>query len=321
MYQSCTDKETYITRIDRLKRENLEEISRAHDHLDRRNFIKAMKGGQFHEAGKLATKHLRWLMGEGKKKRFAQLRAKLGPAKKKGTEKPAPNYFSEEAIAVYTVIFGDYDDLLEPRCCPDNCRFFMIGDRTRIPENSVWEYFELPEEIQTRISGMNNTEKNRFLKMMPHLLFPDFNYSVYLDGNIRMVTDPTEFINRMPESGFSAHRHVSRDCVYEEARAVIELKKAPKEKIEELVQFLRREKMPAHYGLPECPVLVRRHRQPECVRLMEEWWKLFERFPYRDQLLLPLVLFENGIRTEEIARLGKNVRHCTSFRRYTHPEK
>ncbi len=319
MYQSCTDKEAYIARIDCLKRENLKEISEAHDHLDRRNFIKALKNGQLHEAGKLASKHLRWLMGEGKKKRMSQLRAKLGPAKK--VTKPAPNYFSEEAIAVYTVIFGDYDDLLEPMCCPDNCRFFLIGDRTRIPENSIWKRFELSEEIRTRIGGMNNTEKNRFLKMMPHLLFPDFNYSVYLDGNIRMVTDPTEFINRMPARGLSAHRHVSRDCVYEEAKAVIEQKRAPREQVEEIVRFLRQEKMPAHYGLAECPVLVRRHCRPECVKLMEEWWELFERFPYRDQLLLPLVLFKNGIETEEITRLGKNVRRSASFRRYTHPEK
>ncbi len=302
MLRSYVDKQAYTDQINRLKQENLEEISRDPKY---KKLIRLLKTGQFDAI-------------------WARLREMIWGLKKRNSdgiierECVNPDYFSDEKIAVYTVVFGDYDALYEPKCCPDNCSFFLISDCGSIPPESSWKRLVLPEEIRAQMRGMNNIEKNRFLKMMPHLLFPDFNYSVYLDGNVQMVTDPTEFINRMPPWGMSSHLHVSRTCVYEEAKAILLQKKAAKEDMEDVVAYLEQERMPKNYGLLECPVLVRRHNQPECKKLMEEWWELFERFPFRDQMLLPLVLYRNGIGVEEVAWLGTNVRHSPSFRQYTH---
>lgn len=278
MYQSYGHKTAYTARIDRLKKRNMKEIS-----------------------GRFGYRRLLRLLRTGS---FGSVRR--------------PDYFSDEAIAVYTVIFGNYDHLYEPVTCPDNCSFFCISDRVLPRKGSAWKPYELSEELLARMRGMNDTEKNRFLKMMPHLLFPDHKYSVYLDGNIQLVTDPTEFINHMPACGVSAHRHVSRNCVYEEAEAVLAQDKAPKEGMEKLLAYLRAAEMPEEFGLLECPVLVRCHDQPVCRRLMEEWWELFEQFPYRDQMLLPLVLYRNGMTPDEIDWLGDNVRQSPSFRRYAH---
>jgi len=325
MYLSCTDKEAYIAAMDRLKKENLNTMSGSSRHPGYQKLFHFIQTGQLGAAWKLLKNKFLRVIGPGKKKRlsllFAEISSILIKTKTPKLKTPAPNYFSDEAIAVYTVVFGHYDHLYEPLCRPDNCRFFLISDTLCPPKGSAWERLALPEELQSRLNGMNHTEKNRFLKMLPHLLFPDFRYSVYLDGNIQMVSDPTEFINHMPACGFSAHRHVSRNCVYEEAKAIVLQKRAPEEAMEELVTYLKQQNMPASYGLIECPVLVRRHHQPECVKLMEEWWALFERFPYRDQMLLPLVLYRNGIQTKDVDWIGPNVRHSPSFRRYEHPVK
>ncbi|MDO5132524.1 MAG: DUF616 domain-containing protein [Eubacteriales bacterium] len=328
MYKSYVNKKKYTAYIEGLKRKRWKEITRARVRYDCRTARDLIKKREFGLLLDHCMNRLRKMLEEGKRNRpdrtGGRSRKTAGagesvpervPAQRKGG---VPNYFSDEKIAVYTVIFGNYDSLHEPECCPDNCDFYLISDRILPPEGSVWKPLVLPAEVQERISGMNAKMKNRFLKLLPHLLFPEYNWSVYLDGNIQLVTDPTEYIHRMPVYGVSLHRHFSRDCVYEESKTILNLKKASETEMAEVLEFLVQEQMPAHYGLLECPVIVRQHNLPQCVELMEAWWELFERFPYRDQMLLPCVLFRRGIRMEEIDWLGEDVRRSLCFRRYDH---
>lgn len=287
MYSSYLDKKKYTRRIEKLKRDNIEQLTKSGGG---RIFGRRWRKQQMH--------------------RIRRLIRRMG--------KPLPNYFSDERIAVYTVIYGSYDKLLEPMCCPDNCDFYLISDHIEPPKESAWKKYDISPETAEKISGMNDIQRNRYMKMLPQLLFPDYRYSVYLDGNIQLVTDPTEFINHMPGYGISLHRHVSRDCVYDEAEAILEQNKAPQKVMKELVRFLKKEGMPEHYGLLECPVIVRDHKNKDLVELMEAWWEMFEIYPYRDQMLLPYLLYKRGISVDEVAWLGNNVRKCPSFRRYKH---
>lgn len=310
--------------IGRLKQENLEARVKANRYRGLRGALQLIKEKRFGRLWQLFKRKMQITIDRKKASVFLPV-IPVSPGRNEAGEtgninacSSEPDYFSGERIAVYTVIFGAYDSLSEPKCCPDNCDYFLISDTVQPPKDSVWKQMDLPPEVRERMSGMNAILKNRFLKMRPDLLFPDYHYSVYLDGNVQMVTDPTEFINRMPAGGVSFFMHAARDCVYEEARAVLIRRKAAKKDIRKLVQFLKEEKMPPHYGLLECPVIVRRHHQPECLEMMEAWWELFRRFPYRDQLLLPCVLYQRGIRPEELAWLGDDIHISPSFRKYQH---
>ena len=297
MYLICTNKQDYIERIEGLKREQMATFA-PHGKPHRvRNAVRMLRKGQFGKFRKACAK--RW-------KRMVE--------QKDRDSSTVPNYFSDERIAVYTVVFGNYDVLYEPRFVPDNCDFFLISDQVIPSPGSVWKKWEVPSELREMTEGMSDVLKNRFFKMHPQLLFPDYNYSVYLDGNVQMITDPTEFINDMPECGLSLHLHSSRSCVFQEATAILAQQKATETQMQGVLDFLRSEDMPEHYGLLECNVIVRRHNQETCIELMQDWWNLFMRYPYRDQMFLPYVLYKHGIRPDEIANLGKNVRKSPSFR-------
>ena len=54
--------------------------------------------------------------------------------------------------------------------------------------------------------------------MHPDVLFEDYNYSIYIDGNIKVIGDLTAYINLISKAGIAVHRHGKRDCVYEEAK-------------------------------------------------------------------------------------------------------
>lgn len=307
MYNT-TRPEEIIEQIENLKKEN---ISTREKQSSLKKLGQLLIRGEFVRAANHSLGYLKW-----------KVRKVLSAvdASRNGNipETDACNYFSPERIAVYTAVFSSYDELLEPKFLPDNCDFYFFSDSVTVPENSIWKAGELPDSVQKEMSDFSPTEKNRYLKMHPDVLFPQYDYSVYIDGNLMLYTDPTEYINRLSKYGISFYTHYRRCCVYEEFRAVSAKHRMTVKQVAEVKHFLLGAGMPEKYGLLECPVIARRHHQPECKKLMSEWWKLFRRFPYRDQVLLPYVLFKNRIRTEELGLLGNNVWDASGIRRAEH---
>lgn len=222
------------------------------------------------------------------------------------------DYFSDEEIIVYTSIFGNYDLPQEPVFRPDNCRFVIFTDQT-ISENSAWEKVELPQELSD--GGYSNAEKNRFCKMLPHILFPNVRFTVYIDGNIKPITDLTEFVNLCSKKGMALHMHKARQCIYDEIEACKILNKAPVEALDNFRLFLKQRNFPRNYGMNECNVIVRDHNNSVVCKLMEEWWEMFKEGKVkRDQLSFPYLLFKHGITPIEIGTLGSNVQDNPAIR-------
>lgn len=47
-------------------------------------------------------------------------------------------------------------------------------------------------------------------------------------------------------------------------------------------------------GLTENNVIYRKHKDPRCIKVMEDWWYMVENYSRRDQLSLFYVLWKNG---------------------------
>lgn len=232
--------------------------------------------------------------------------------------KEEPNYFSNDRIAVYTVIFGAYDDVFEPATNPDNVDFFIFTDQV-IPEDSVWEKIEV-DLADYGLEDANSIIKNRFFKILPHLFFgdSDYKYSLYVDGNEMVMTDPTEFIHRMNKYGMLFHDHYRVDCSYVEVERSRVQGLGSDEEYDAHNAYLRAEGFPENYGMVECPIILREHDNPTCQMVMEEWWTEFLANSKRDQVNLPLVLWRHGIRTTEIAGLGSDIYSNYAFLKVPH---
>lgn len=239
----------------------------------------------------------------------------IGQTKKVKNTKEC-NYFSSERIAVYTVVFGKYDKLLEPYCHPDNIDYYIVTDQEIENTGTAWKKIDITK-FSDMLDGLSNAEKNRFFKMKPHLLFPNYNYSIYIDGNIQIISDLTEYIHYVGACGLAAHMHSSRDCVYEESEAAVFAGKESKANMSKHINHLRNQKFPEHFGMLECNVLVRRHNNV-CKKLMDEWWTEFMKFSKRDQMSLPYVIYKNNISIYDVGTLGNNVNNNPSFRINSH---
>lgn len=225
-------------------------------------------------------------------------------------------YFSDDNFVVYTCIFGNYDIPQEPVIKPNNCDFFLIGD-VSVPKTSNWIKYDF-KNTQDQLKGLTNSEKNRFCKMFPHILFPNYSKSVYIDGNIKVITDLTEFVNIKNRYGLLFHWHKARSCVYEEAKACKILKKASKKSINDYITVLKKEKFPRNYGMVECNVIIRDHTNTIMKNIMENWWEQYRKYVKRDQLSLPYVLWKYKIPIEDVALLGKDVSQNWAIRIMPH---
>ena len=86
-------------------------------------------------------------------------------------------------IAIYTCIIGAYDELQQPRVLEDGFDFICyVGRGEKTAERiGVWEIREIPESLGD--PGLDS----RWPKMHPHLLLPEYECSVWVDGNVALL--------------------------------------------------------------------------------------------------------------------------------------
>lgn len=226
-----------------------------------------------------------------------------------------PNYFSDKKIAIYTCIIGDYDILQEPLIKPNNIDYYAITD-FEIPSKSLWK--RIPIDQFTDISGLSNSLKNRFIKMHPFDIFLDYDFSIYVDGSIKILTDFTEHLNRMSSVGFSCFSHSKRRCAYIEAKVCMAMGKEVKARVERYIGKMQKESFPENYGLLACGILVRDHNSEICRKIMSDWWHEVSTSIGRDQVALPFVLFKNDIYVDDIVTLGGDIHKDLSFKLLYH---
>ena len=311
MFSTFNEKEEYSRLMEYIKKENTS--------------IKRIYSSERYKTGKILSILSKLTSRKGRsaaRKYFKnwidlkRVKRKFPDPSNKYVDLHTPNYFSEERIAIYTCIIGKYDSIIEPGFIPDNCDYYIITDQP-VPVNSRWKTIDI-HKYDTQIVGLNNIEINRFFKMMPHILFPEYKYSIYLDGNIKPVSDLTEFINLIGACGIAAHKHSIREDVYREAEVLKVLKKDTPDRINKHIEHLRNTGMPEQYGLIECNVIAREHHNPLCMKVMQDWWNEFRNYSKRDQISFVHVLFINGITVDEVGTLGNNVFENPALRKVGH---
>lgn len=220
-------------------------------------------------------------------------------------------------IAVYTCIVGVNEKIPNPLFVSESCDYFVFTDNESV-QNSVWKKIDIKK---MHFPCENANEINRYIKLHPHELFPDYEYSMYVDGNICIVSDVVPIINQMKKEEFLAlHKHDRRTCAYKEAEAfyhIPRLKKFAKQAELQMKEY-RKQGFPKEFGLFENPIIIRRHHDKECINLMELWWEQLVVFSMRDQISLPYAIWKLGISNSSIHILGKDVRSNPRFIQIEH---
>ena len=211
-------------------------------------------------------------------------------------------------VAVYTCILGKYDILKEPLFKNSNCDFYAITDFT-LDNDSTWLKIKHSKYLRHIENNDDNTYINRWFKMHPHILFPDYDYSLYIDGSVRVVSDIMPLVLKMiKENTFlGMHRHYARRCLKSEAKAIIKFKKNVNiDLLKTQISEYRRMGYVDDNPLLEATIILRKHNDKKCIKIMNDWWDEFLKYIPRDQMSLPYVLWKNGVSIDDITLLGRN---------------
>ena len=191
---------------------------------------------------------------------------------------------------IYTSIIGGYDSLEEPRYIPEGFDFICFTDQKINKPNSVWEIRQVLPLYE------DNTRTARKYKILPHRFLPEYDLSIWVDGNELVVGDVDKMQKTyLKDNDMTVYNHMScwdkRDCVYQEAQALFNLgnKDATNWKdnpniIKEQIDRYLKDGYPTNNGLIVSGVMFRKHNSPQVIECMEYWWEELKKGSKRDQL-------------------------------------
>lgn len=221
-------------------------------------------------------------------------------------------------IVIYTCITGGYDKLISPFLKLENIDYVAFSDNKE-DKNEDWTIREIPENIKEL---KNNILINRYLKFHPYELFEKegYDYAIYIDGNIKVVSDFTDMTYAVNEkTGLAMHRHYLRDDISNEIETCRILKKGNYKKLKEQVNRYKSEGFPDDFGMLECNLIVSNLKNKKGQVLLDNWWEEFKTSEsYRDQIALPYVIWKQGYKIEDVGNLGKNIRKNGKLRIILH---
>jgi len=190
---------------------------------------------------------------------------------------------------VYTVIVGGFDNVKQPIVTDPRFDYILFTDLPIDSEFGVWQVRSIGYESD------DLRKKSRFPKIRPEISLPEYKASLYIDGNIGIISQCV--YNRcveLAEKGveWAGIKHQSRDCVYDEMNAIVGLGWVHDYEVLDWYRFLRNEKYPEHNGMFENNIIFRTHTQT--VRRINElwWWTLEEKKVKRDQFSLMYAMWQ-----------------------------
>jgi Protein of unknown function (DUF616) len=194
-----------------------------------------------------------------------------------------------DRVVVYTCITDGYDELLGPRILEPEVDYICFTDRLNTDPKG-WTLREIPGQFS------HPALANRYAKMHPHVLFPQHQLSVYIDGYIQPVTGVADFARQAAARGDIAFfEHPFRRSIFEEATVCCVIGHDWHRRIARQMRSYAAEGFPAKHALFEGGIIVRRHHTPGSIAFMEAWWQAYCSGVRRDQLSLPYVSWKTGI--------------------------
>lgn len=201
---------------------------------------------------------------------------------------------------VYTCITNDYDDLREIEiykyidkdwdyvCFSDNKELIKQG------QCGIWEIRPL------QFQKLDNTRNQRWHKTHPHILFPNYQESIWIDGNINILTNKLFESIKNTAQNILVPEHFKNLCIYTEYQDVIDAKLDDINLINEELSLIKTAGMPKNYGFAETNVLYRKHHKEIIINCMNMWWEFINKYSKRDQLAFTYVLWKYGIKPVDI---------------------
>lgn len=214
---------------------------------------------------------------------------------------------NDKRIAVYVCVTGGYDFIQRPLLKPDNVDYILFTDKPS--DYNMYASTFIVKDACAYSDLKDPSMLNRYIKLHPHEVLKEYDYSIYIDGNVRVISDITGFVNLCAvKTGIAMHQHKERSCVYQEAEVCKLFKKGNATMIDEQMSRYRDEHFPKNFGMNEATIIATDLHNEVARKLYDDWWnELISSGSMRDQLAWPYVLWKKGFALTDVGNLGNDV--------------
>jgi hypothetical protein len=235
---------------------------------------------------------------------------------KSSTKKHIKN--NKNKVVVYTCITNGYDNLWEPEITDDTIDFICFTDDLKIKSNTQWSIRKIPKIF----NHLPKTKIYRALKLLPHILFNNYDMSLWVDGSVQIKKDLEGFINSHSNKKITLSENPYVNCIYEESDLIKKLKKEKPEVIDNQISKYSNLNYPKNNGSVQTGVLFRKHNDPEVIKFNEDWWRETLDNSNRDQLSFNFLKWKSSLNINiippdtlhgEFFKLKKHRKHWTNM--------
>lgn len=210
-------------------------------------------------------------------------------------------------ICCYTCIVNGYDVLHPIPEGNDGIDFICFTDDLTMNPLG-WKLRPIPGDIKT----LDKIKQQRMVKILPNKYLSEYDVSVWIDGNIAPIGDiRKDLIDHLDleNQPIYMRKHPSRNCIYQEKKAVLSLKKASPMVVERQIRSYMADGYPRNNGMVESNVIVRAHNTQKCCVLMYKWACQIVKWSHRDQLSFNYVSwkYKIGYGIMDVDLIGGNV--------------
>jgi hypothetical protein len=177
---------------------------------------------------------------------------------------------------VYTAIFGNYDDLKQPRVITQNWKYICYTDQDfDLPEDNVWEI--------RKVSLINNDpiKTARWYKINFHKAV-ETEFSLWIDATFLINVNLTTWWKKF-RAPFTTIKHPFDDCIFTDIESCLRGGKGKKSELERQRDFYLAIGMQKKCGLIASGILFRQ-LEPKTIEMCKTWWYQVKHWSSRDQV-------------------------------------
>lgn len=203
----------------------------------------------------------------------------------------------QATIAVISSYFGGYEPF-QPGATAvvgQTADAFVFTDHTSLPVAEGTRLVTLPPD------PVGPAIQSRLPKLCPHLFLQGFDWVIYLDNRARLRHRPEVLIHKIgrqhPDrpAGRYLFRHRERDCAWDEAAKCFRSGHMTSQQFDRVAALFGEAGFPRNHGLYENPLMIQRMGSAETDRLNEAWYASLTSHTRRDQVMLPFLLWQQGV--------------------------
>lgn len=209
---------------------------------------------------------------------------------------------SAKRKVIYTVSMGKDYPLENP---PPNCegwdKIAIVEDMETKPNG--WELRPIGK-IEDEIIDKSHRKRSRYPKMNPHLYFPDYDISLYIDTGVTIGTDLNTILEKYPNDNWVVTQHPKRKKVVEEIKACLFAHRFLSLRgLNELAKRYNDLNFHEICELSENAFILRHHNEKNVIKINNIWWNEYRKLHIqRDQLIFSAALWVASSQVELISK-------------------